>query len=196
MTSLRTRFYEGFRPLTYSSNVRPLPRLRNPFARARNGDRMIVPLFAALVVAASPTPSSPLPSPSVTPSVTVPCAGRCLAGISVGDDEYRVLRDLDSRPLPGSDDRVMADFNMYPDGHILTVYYEKSVVAVSITNVEHGTSRIVDPYGVMLRDSAERLTALRGKPDSIDGTVWRYGAIDGLHWDSSAPFPSWNKPLL
>jgi len=77
----------------------------------------------------------------------------------------------------------MGDFNEYPDGLMLTVYYQKSVVAVSITNEENGTTKIVDPYGVTLQDTSERLTALRGKPDTIGGNVWRYGAIDGIHWD-------------
>jgi hypothetical protein len=141
---------------------------------------VIVPLIAAIVIAAAPLPS---PSAAPSPGIAVPCAGQCLARIGIGDDKYRVLRDLDSRPIPGSDDRVMADFNSYPDGLMLTVYYQKSIVAVSITNVNHGRTRIVDPYGVTLQDTSERLTALRGKPDAVDGNVWRYGSLDGIHWD-------------
>ncbi len=142
---------------------------------------MIVPLFAA-IIAASPLPS-PSTAPSALPGVTVPCDGRCLAGIGVGDDKYKILRALDSQPIPGSDEHIMADFNGYPNGLMLTVYYQKAVVAVSITNTKNDTTRIVDPYGVTLQNTSEHLTALRGKPDTIEGTVWRYGPIDGIHWD-------------
>jgi hypothetical protein len=141
----------------------------------------MVALFAAVVIAASPAPSSP--STVSTPSITVPCAGRCLAGIAIGDDKNRVLRALGSAPIPGSDDRILADFNSYPDGTMLAVYYQRSIVAVSITSFTNGTTKIVDPYGVTLKDTSERLTALRGKPDTIAGTIWRYGAPDGIHWD-------------
>lgn len=78
----------------------------------------------------------------------------------------------------------MADFNSYPDGLMLTVYYQKSIVAVSVTYTQSpANSRIVDPYGVRLNDTSVRLTTLRGKPDSDDGDVWRYGAAGGIHWD-------------
>ncbi len=144
---------------------------------------MIVALFAAIVIAAQSVPSS-LPSASPAPRASVPCGGRCLAGIAIGDDKYRVLSALDSRPLPGSDERIMGDFNGYPGGLMLAVYYQKSIVAVSITYVQQpGRSRIVDPYGIRLDDTSEHLMALRGKPDTVDGKVWRYGAVDNIHWD-------------
>jgi hypothetical protein len=146
---------------------------------------MIVPLVAAFVIAAQTVPSS-LPSASPAPPAGVRCGGRCLAGIAIGDDKYRVLMALDSRPLPGSDERIMGDFNGYPDGLMLAVYYQKTIVAVSITYVRQpGSSRIIDPYGIRLDDASERLTSLRGKPDTIDGNVWRYGAVDAIHWDYS-----------
>jgi hypothetical protein len=140
---------------------------------------MIAPILAVVLIAvASPPP------PTSTTSANVPCAGKCLAGISIGDDKNAVLRRLDSQALPGSDDHIMADFNSYPDGLMLTVYYQKAIVAVSITYAgEHGKNRTTDPYGVKLEDTADRLTALRGKPDVVDGTVWRYGAVDDIHWD-------------
>lgn len=136
---------------------------------------MIAPLFAAALIAAASSP---------TPSVSVPCGGKCLAGISVGDDKNRVLAQLQSRPIPGSDERIMGDFNSYANGLMLAVYYQKAIVAVSITfGGAHGTSDIVDPYGVRLEDTSDHLTALRGKPDAVDGNVWRYGQVDGIHWD-------------
>jgi hypothetical protein len=137
---------------------------------------MIAALFAVVLIAVT--------SPPPTPSVSVPCAGKCLAGISIGDDKNRVLTRLDSHALPGSDERIMADFNSYADGLMLTVYYQKAIVAVSITYAgEHGKGGIVDPYGVRLEDTADHLTALRGKPDVVDGNVWRYGPVDDIHWD-------------
>lgn len=143
---------------------------------------MILSLLLALVTVAQAGSSSPVPSIPPSPGTSIPCDGKCLAGIAIGDDKYRVLAKLDSRPLPDSDTNVRADFNSYPDGLMLTVYYEKSVVAVSVTNA-HAKTRIVDPYGVTLQDTPEKLTALRGKPDSVDGNVWRYGSLDGVHWD-------------
>lgn len=135
---------------------------------------MIVPLFAAVVIAAA----------SPTPSASVPCDGKCLAGISIGDDKYRVLTKLQSEPMPGSDSHITVDFNSYPNGLMLSVYYQKAIVAVSMTYVgQHGVSNIADPYGVKLLDGSDQLTALRGKPDSVDGNVWRYGPVDGIHWN-------------
>jgi hypothetical protein len=143
---------------------------------------MIMTLFAAIVIAAQ-SPATPLPTAAAA-SPNIPCAGRCLAGIAIGDDKYRVLSALDSQPIPGSDERIVADFNSYPDGLMLSVYYQKNIVAVSITNTERpGASKIVDPYGVKLNDTSARLAVLRGKPDVIDGDIWRYGPADGIHWD-------------
>ena len=136
---------------------------------------MIAALFPVVLIAVAAAPS---------PSVSIPCAGKCLAGISIGDDKNRVLARLDSRALPGSDDHIMADFNSYADGLMLAVYYQKEIVAVSITYAgAHGKGGIADPYGVRLEDTTDRLTALRGKPDALDGNVWRYGPVDDIHWD-------------
>lgn len=136
---------------------------------------MIAPLFAVALVAVAASP---------TPSVSVPCGGECLAGISIGDDKYRVLARLDSQPIPGSDERIMGDFNSYPNGLMLAVYYQKAIVAVSITFLEqHSKTNIIDPYGVRLEYTSDHLIALRGKPDAVDGNVWRYGQVDGIHWD-------------
>ncbi|MGA8100064.1 MAG: hypothetical protein WB810_15520 [Candidatus Cybelea sp.] len=123
--------------------------------------------------------ASPAPSPNV------PCEGRCLSGIAVGDDAKGVLARLDSRPIPGSDERIMADFNSYPDGLMLTVYYYRgTVVAVSITSTKTGAQiRIADPYGIRLGDPATRLTSARGNATSAIGDVLRYGPADGIHWD-------------
>ncbi len=67
---------------------------------------------------------------------------------------------------------------------MLAVYYQKSIVAVSITYLQRpGRSRIADPYGISLDDTSDHLMALRGKPDSIIGNIWRYGAVDNIHWD-------------
>lgn len=66
---------------------------------------------------------------------------------------------------------------------MLSVYYQKSIVGVSITGTPPSSSGIADPYGVRLNDSAARLTVLRGKPDQIEGGVWRYGPADNIHWD-------------
>lgn len=136
---------------------------------------MLAALFAAILVAVAPQP---------TPTVSVPCDGKCLAGVSVGDDAERVLTRLGSEALPGSDAHIMADFSSYPNGLMLAVYYQKAVVAVSIDFAgEHGKSDIVDPYGVRLEDTTDHLKSLRGKPDVVDGNVWRYGPSDGIHWD-------------
>jgi hypothetical protein len=137
---------------------------------------MIASLLALLIASATP---SPMPSPSV------PCEGRCLSGIAIGDDANGALARLDSRPMPGSDQRIMADFNSYPDGLMLTVYYYRgAVVAVSITSTKtDGQTRIADPYGIRLGDPATRLTAARGNATSAIGDVLRYGPSDGIHWD-------------
>lgn len=136
---------------------------------------MIAPLFVAALIAAAPSPA---------PSANIPCGGKCLAGIGIGDDKYRVLARLQSQPIAGSDDHIMGDFNSYPDGLMLAVYYQKAIVAVSITFADqHGKTNITDPYGVRLDDTSDHLIALRGKPDIVDGKVWRYGATDGIHWD-------------
>ncbi len=136
---------------------------------------MIAPLLAAVLVAVTPAP---------TPSISVTCAGKCLAGISIGDDKDRVLTRLGSQALPGSDEHIMADFDSYADGLMLAVYYQKAIVAVSITYAgEHGKSGIIDPYGVRLEDATDHLIALRGKADAVDGNVWRYGSVDDIHWD-------------
>jgi hypothetical protein len=150
---------------------------------------MFVPLLAAALINATPSPG---------PSPNIPCAGKCLAGISVGDDKYRVLARLDSRPLPGSDARIMGDFNSYPDGLMLAVYYQKAIVAVSISSFDEKRGRITiaDPYGVKLEDTSDRLTALRGKPDTIDGTVWRYGPVNSIHWDYTIDKGAVTKILL
>jgi hypothetical protein len=67
---------------------------------------------------------------------------------------------------------------------MLAVYYQKSIVAVSITYVQQpGSSKIVDPYGMRLDDTSEHLMVLRGKPDAVAGNLWRYGAVDAIHWD-------------
>ncbi len=133
---------------------------------------MIASLLMLLL--ASATPSS-MPSPGV------PCEGRCLAGIAVGDDANGALARLDSRPIPGSDQRIMADFNSYPDGLMLTVYYYRgAVVAVSITSTEAGVQkRIADPYGMRIGDPATRLTAARGNATSANGNVMRYVSAPG-----------------
>jgi hypothetical protein len=139
---------------------------------------MIAPLLVLLLANASP-------SPSPVPSASVPCEGRCLSGIAVGDDANRVLARLDSRPIPGSDQHIMADFNSYPDGLMLAVYYYRgAVVAVSIASTATGAKvRTTDPYGIRLGDSATRLTAERGNATSTIGNVLRYGPADGIHWD-------------
>jgi hypothetical protein len=100
--------------------------------------RIVIAMLLALVIAsAASLPTSvqhallASATPSPAPSPNVPCEGRCLSGIAVGDDAKGVLARLDSRPIPGSDQRIMADFNSYPDGLMLTVYYYRgTVVAV------------------------------------------------------------------
>jgi hypothetical protein len=79
----------------------------------------------------------------------------------------------------------MADFNTYPDGLMLTVYYYRgAVVAVSITSTETAAQiRMTDPYGIRVGDPATRLTAARGNATSAIGNVLRYGPTDGIHWD-------------
>lgn len=137
---------------------------------------MIASLLVLLLASASPSPM---------PSLSVPCEGRCLAGIAVGDDANGVLTRLDSRPIPGSDQRIMADFNSYPNGLMLTVYYYRgAVVAVSITSTGTGAQiRTADPYGIRLGDPVTRLTTARGNATGAIGNVLRYGPTDGVHWD-------------
>lgn len=137
---------------------------------------MIALLLVLLLASATPSPA---------PSRGVPCEGHCLAGIAVGDDANGVLARLDSRPISGSDQRIMADFNTYPDGLMLTVYYYRgAVVAVSITSTETAAQiRMTDPYGIRVGDPATRLTAARGNATSAIGNVLRYGPTDGIHWD-------------
>lgn len=138
---------------------------------------------AAILIATQADPA-PLPAPAASPARTVQCGGRCLAGIAIGDDKNRVLSALGSQAIPGSDDRIFADFNSYPDGLMLTVYYQKNIVAISVTNISSpGNTKITDPYGVKLNDASDRLISLRGKPDATDGGVWRYGTSGTVHWD-------------
>lgn len=79
----------------------------------------------------------------------------------------------------------MADFNSYPNGLMLTVYYFRgAVVAVSITSTKMDAQiRTADPCGIRLGDSATRLTSARGIATSVIGDVFRYGPTDGIHWD-------------
>ena len=105
---------------------------------------MITVLIASLIANASPSPPA---------NTGAPCQARCLAGISIGDDASVVLKRLGSQPLAFSQNRIAGDFNSYPDGLMLTVYYYKNVVAQ------------------------------RGAPTSTLGNVLRYGPTDGIHWD-------------
>jgi hypothetical protein len=143
---------------------------------AEGEDSMIASLLALVLASVTPSPM---------PSASVPCEGRCLSGIAVGDDANGVLARLDSRPIPGSDQRIMADFNSYADGLMLTVYYYSgAVVAVSITSTKTDARiRIADPYGIRLGDPATLLTTARGNATSAIGDVLRYGPTDGIHWD-------------
>lgn len=119
---------------------------------------MIALLFSVVLVGVTTTPTP-------TPEVSLPCAGKCLAGISIGDDRDRILRGLDSYALPGSDEHIMSDFNSYADGLMLAVYYQRTIVAVSITYAgKHGKTRIIDPYGVRLEDTTDQLTACAENP--------------------------------
>jgi hypothetical protein len=125
--------------------------------------------------------ANPSPSPAATdpPPVTI-CS--CLAGISIGDDATAALAKVGSRPLPAQGDSVLSDFESYP-GWMLVVYYAKSVVSIAIEVLPPGApTKQPDPFGVALGDSADRLTALRGKPDAVDGKLWRYGPANGVGW--------------
>jgi len=137
---------------------------------------VIASLLALLLATATPSP---------TASPSVPCGGRCLASIAVGDDANAVLARLDSRSIPGSDQHVMADFNSYPDGLMLAVYYYRgAVVAVSISSAGSSAQmHVADPYGIRLGDTSDHLTVVRGAATTAKGNVLRYGPTDGIHWD-------------
>jgi hypothetical protein len=137
---------------------------------------MIPFVTASLIASASPSP---------VPAKSIPCNGRCLDGIGIGDDANVVLTRLGSQALDFSNERIAADFSSYPNGLMLAVYYYKGgVVGVSIDSSEQGKQiSVVDPYGIRLGDSASRLTTERGAPTSTSGDVLRYGAADGIHWE-------------
>jgi len=134
---------------------------------------MILALLLAVV--------APLP----TPSPSVQCEGRCLAGITIGDNANQVLSRLGSFPIPGSDQRVMGDFESYANGLMLAVYYYRGgIVGISITSTQPDARiQITDPYGIRLGTAATQLTAMRGAPTSTSGNVWRYGTVNAIHWD-------------
>jgi hypothetical protein len=139
-------------------------------------------MFVAIILAALVADASPTPSPAVSATPTVQCDGKCLLGIAIGADKYQILEKLGSHPAPDSDQNVRADFNGYPDGLMLAIYYQKAVVGVSISSIYGKALVYKDPYGVKLEDSTDHLQALRGKPDAVEGNAWRYGPVDGIHW--------------
>ncbi len=136
---------------------------------------MIAPLLALLLATATPSP---------TASPSVPCGGRCVAGIAVGDDANAILARLDSRSIPGSDQHVTADLNSYPDELMLAVYdYRGAVVAVSISSAGSSAQmHVADPYGIRLGDTSDHLTVVRGAATTAKH-VLRYGPTDGINWD-------------
>ena len=135
-------------------------------------------MLASLILSAALLGASP--APSQTPAV--PCDGKCLAGVSIGEDKYKALAPFGSQPMPGVDTRILGDFESY-SGFMIGVYYENTVVAISLSAMNTGPLPTTsDPYGIRLGDSADHLTSVRGQPDAIDGDEWRYGQLDGLHW--------------
>ena len=125
--------------------------------------------------------ASPAPSPAASQPAVAVC--NCLAGITIGDDATSALAKVGSRPVKtNAATSVLSDYESYP-GWMLAIYYAKTVVAVAISAQPPGApTKEPDPFGVVLGDSPDRLTALRGKPDAVDGTIWRYGPVDGLRW--------------
>jgi hypothetical protein len=122
------------------------------------------------------------PAPSATPNI--PCEGKCLAGFAIGDDANRALAKFGRRQLPASDTRVLGDFEGFPGFMIGLYYYEGRIVAVSLNSLSGGpTPTVRDPYGVALKDSEQRLTALRGKADATSANILRYGSVDTVHWE-------------
>ena len=135
-------------------------------------------MLALLILWAALFGASPAPSQTAA----VPCDGKCLGGVFIGEDKNKALAQFGSQLMPGQDTSVLGDFEGYP-GYMIGIYYENTVVAISLSAMSTGPlPTTADPYGIKLGDSADHLMSVRGKPDAIEGDEWRYGRIEDLHW--------------
>lgn len=129
-------------------------------------------LFAVVWMAVVPSPHA---------VSAAPCY--CLAGITLGEPAAKVFPEIRSANL--DERKIYAVFTRRDYGQASVYYRQGRVIAVSVSGFEDDaeTRSYSDHYGVRSGDGTDRLLKLRGKPNTVDENVWRYGSLDGPHWD-------------
>jgi hypothetical protein len=132
--------------------------------------------------------SSPLPVLSAWPTTT---QAHTLYGVSIGENASYALTGLGlgpsrfhaaaaGSPRPQAEYRVaLADYGKA----LLALSFDTRIKSITVARYGTRRSDIVDPYGIKLADSIERLTSKRGLPTSIDAHHdYVYGPATQVHW--------------
>jgi hypothetical protein len=104
-----------------------------------------------------------------------------LAGVTLGEETAAVIQRLGLTPLHAALEPGQFQVRVFPASKAtMSITFDDKIRMIAV--MSNGSS-FVDPYGVKLGDSLERLLSLRGNPTSKNESTYQYGSSDQIRWE-------------
>jgi len=104
-----------------------------------------------------------------------------LNGVTLGEETTAVIQRLGLVPLRAALEPGQFQVRVFPTTKAtMSITFDDKIRMITV--MSNGSS-FVDPYGVKLGDSLDKLLSLRGNPTSKNESTYLYGSSNQVRWE-------------